>query len=480
MRGQLSEVQRLKQINTRLKNENARLRARVKFLEEENVVLKEKLEKALLEIEELKRMIFGRYKKNKDDNNKDDDFKTLKDGNKKERGKESYRRKQPSEKEITRTEYPTEETCPHCKNKLTKLKKLEFFIEDIIPPKEWFKFLKEVIRKWIITGYCSHCEKRVSTSEIPKQRTTLGENIRQLIVFQATVQQLSYPQIIEFCEGLLKLKLSEGEITNILKNQSVKLEGIYEGIKETIRDEKAVNMDETSWPTIRGEQGNYAWVATATQSEEVLYSIGQSRGQGNIWQILGKKYKGIVITDDYNAYKNAFSKGKHALCWAHPYRKIRDLAISETLPVDKKEYCQNKFKEFSKLYEEVRKINNRPFNKKERKRIAKGLSKKFDDFISLNPLDPCKLRRIKTRMKEQKRCYLICILESAISPDNNRAERALRHLVIKRRKSFGSKTQKGADVLSILYTVIMSFWRKSKENFFSTLHSALHPVYGGQ
>ena len=36
---------------------------------------------------------------------------------------------------------------------------------------------------------------------------------------------------------------------------------------------------------------------------------------------------------------------------------------------------------------------------------------------------------------------------------NNKAERALRPLVIKRKLSYGSKTQKGADVISILLSV---------------------------
>jgi hypothetical protein len=54
------------------------------------------------------------------------------------------------------------------------------------------------------------------------------------------------------------------------------------------------------------------------------------------------------------------------------------------------------------------------------------------------------------------------LLYKGIPADNNKAERALRHMVIKRRTSFGSKTQKGAEVSSILSSVILSlYWMKS-------------------
>jgi Transposase IS66 family len=53
-----------------------------------------------------------------------------------------------------------------------------------------------------------------------------------------------------------------------------------------------------------------------------------------------------------------------------------------------------------------------------------------------------------------------------IPPDNNKAERAIRHLVIKRKACGGSKTQKGADVLSVLYSVLLSlYWRNPADYF---------------
>lgn len=482
MRGQLTEIQRQKQINSRLKNENAKLREglkRMAVLEEENRVLKSELEKAFLLIEELQRMVFGKGKKKRDDNNDHPNISENKQSTKVDRKSSSYRRENPKDEDVNKEEFHCEENCPHCQNKLNKLKQLEFFTEDVLSPERWFKVLKQITRKWITTGYCSDCKKRVTPIEIPKQKVTLGENIRQLIVFQSTVQQLSYSQIIDFTEGILHLKLSQGEITNILESQANKLEPSYLAIQNEIRLSKAVHMDETGWKTVKGNQGNYAWVACNANSDDVLYSLGQSRGKGNIEKMLGEKYSGTGITDDYGAYKNSFKKGSHALCWAHPHRKIRDLKNSESLSDDKKKHCKKASEEFSMLYEKIRKVNEKPFIKKEREEKTMKLSKLFDKFAKPHPDDPEKLKQIKKRLTEQKECYFVCLLVPNISPDNNKAERALRHLVIKRKKSFGSKTQKGANMLSIIYSVVMSLWRKSKQDFFSSYSMALMPA-GGQ
>lgn len=138
------------------------------------------------------------------------------------------------------------------------------------------------------------------------------------------------------------------------------------------------------------------------------------------------------------------------------------------------------FSEFSILYEQIREVNAKPYVKEEREEETVKLSKVFDNFIRPHPDDPQKLKQIKIRLAQQKDCYFVCLLESHVPTDNNKAERALRHLVIKRKKCFGSKTQKGADMLSILYSVVMSLWRKSKRDFFSSYNQALKPSAGGQ
>ena len=69
-------------------------------------------------------------------------------------------------------------------------------------------------------------------------------------------------------------------------------------------------------------------------------------------EMRGDKEDSIGITDDYGGYKNTFEH--HQLCWAHPHRKLRDLAESEKLTGRTKKTCEKVFKDFQILYKKTK------------------------------------------------------------------------------------------------------------------------------
>lgn len=69
--------------------------------------------------------------------------------------------------------------------------------------------------------------------------------------------------------------------------------------------------------------------------------------------------------------------------------------------------------------------------------------------------------------------YLLCVREKDVPPTNNKAERSLRPLVIKRKLSFGSKTQKGAEAMATLLSVLFTLWWSRPENFFAAYRTLL-------
>lgn len=60
----------------------------------------------------------------------------------------------------------------------------------------------------------------------------------------------------------------------------------------------------------------------------------------------------------------------------------------------------------------------------------------------------------------------MCITNPDVPCDNNKAERGLRHLALKRKNSYGSKTQRMSNHMSVLYSVLLFLWWKSKLTFF--------------
>ena len=102
--------------------------------------------------------------------------------------------------------------------------------------------------------------------------------------------------------------------------------------------------------------------------------------------------------------------------------------------------------------------------------------KQLESITIFSQKDPVKLRRIKQALLKNKEEYFTCLLYQDIPPTNNKAERALRHLVLKRKNSFGSKTQKGAEVMGVLFSVLLSLWWKKTKNFFKEYTYLLNPT----
>lgn len=466
MRGKITKFQRLKQANTRLKNENKRLRDRIAVLEKENKALKEEIEDLKLQIEELKKIIFGGPKsKKKSEGNL---LINKKKRQSPKRSSKSYRRQIPKEEDITDIKKFEICHCKDCNTKLVRLKEKEQYIEDVLPISEWSKALKTVVKEVITVGYCNNCRKEVSAKPLNIQKSSLGPNIKQFIAFSTVISRLSYQQTNDFLQTIIKLDISDGEIANLLEKQAGLLGPVFERLKEKIRGEPSVHYDETTWKVQKRAKGDYGWIMSSARSPDAIFRLGQTRGGGNIDELRGNAINQIGISDDYGAYKNAFKI--HALCWSHPNRKLRDLANSSNLSDKKLKHCQSVYKDFAVLYKKVDKINKKPFVKEDRIKVVDKLSPEFDKICIPHSLDPSKLTRIKKRLLLQKDCYFVCLLHPGVSLDNNKAERDLRHLVLKRKNSYGSKSQKAADYMSVLYSVLLSAWRRSKETFFENLN----------
>src|SRR5258708_6358803 len=151
----------------------------------------------------------------------------------------------------------------------------------------------------------------------------------------------------------------------------------------------------------------------------------------------GKKI--IGISDDYRVYRAVEQFLAHALCWAHPNRKLRDLAESKTLPAVTKAHCSTVYKQFNNLYQQVNELWAADVSDEQRT----VLEARFTTIAKPHRKDPPELATYKDSLRTNKAAYFICLQHPNIPPDNNKAERSLRHLVIKRKACGGSKTQKG-------------------------------------
>lgn len=83
--------------------------------------------------------------------------------------------------------------------------------------------------------------------------------------------------------------------------------------------------------------------------------------------------------------------------------------------------------------------------------------------------DPKQLKDLKAGILGYQDCLFVCLTEPNVPPDNNKAERRIRQLVMKRERSVSLKSQKGAHIMEVLLSVCWSLWYRDRDSFFPNL-----------
>lgn len=464
----MQEWRNLKVLHKKAVARNKKLERKLQNLLAENRSLRELVEQQMgmietlkLQIEELQRIVFGRKKKKKD-NNDEDDFRPGKENKEPEqRDKASYKRLVPDENDVTGHEYHAIAFCPDCGAGLEDKKTVKFYEEDIPLPNKETK-LRQIILHHTEKGYCPACKKWHTACPLPSATVVLGEKVRLYIVYLSILVRLSFSQIRSILWDTYHFKISEGEIAKILHQQAVRLKPEYERIRKRLQEGRGVHLDETGWG-----KGLYLWVMASSDTEDVLYLAGRTRGKGNADELAGKYFKGVRVSDAYAAYKN--QPGPHQQCWSHPHVKLRDLAYAKTISQETRGHCLKTYEEFSRIYTKLRGCNEEKFEPGKRADQKKELFQEIRKFRKFSKKDPQKLRNIKQQFHDYPEEWLTCMDYDGMPCDNNKAERKLRHFVIKRKISFGNKSKKGHETFETLASVLMTYWKTCKDNFLAEL-----------
>lgn len=429
-----------------LRDENRGLKNEIKALKLVVSTQQKTIDDLKLQMEELRTMVFGRKKKQE----KDDEDDPLPPKEKIARTTDSYKRPIPKDEEVT-------EVKPHliarclCGTEITDKQTKVFYEEDIPIP------TTKIVRKHIVEqGYCPTCKTWASAIPLPNQKVVLGANIQKYICYLNVMCRLSFSQTQQVIKDTYRMDISQGEIAKILERESMRLRPFHERLKAQIRDEPGVHLDETGWKLLMDGDKSYAWVMSGAQSGESVFLVGESRGKGNANALLGENYQGFVVSDDYGVYKKLT---KHQLCWAHLLRHWRDVATSGEIAEKQREQCKEEYKALCLVFDDLN--HNRSMER------YNEFAQRLTDAAKIKPNDPTKLIRFKTTLKQNIQNYLTCLSDPRIPLTNNQAERSLRHLVLKRKISFGSFTKRTANNLAVLLSVLMSLKQRFQSNFFS-------------
>lgn len=402
-------------------------------LRKENKELKEKLSWALEKIKELESRVSQLEKEKIPSFVKEDVNHRHKKPGQKE-GHEGYTRKIPERIDFVKK--ATIRKCPDCGGKLSKVQETrERYVEDI-------QETRTIITRYEIERrYCKKCKKIVEAEvndALPNAR--LGLRIMLLIAFLKLGLRLPSKKIVELMKTTYSLIISDGEIYKILEQLSEAFGQHYKELKKKIREAAVKHIDETGWPI----DGKNSWLWIFINREVALYVVRKRRNSETPIAVLGKQEDKVITSDRFFAYSKLARKTKCKLqiCWAHILRDSEELAEYR----DEAKYIHRRLKS---IYKQAIKLEHRATNEEIKKLLHQI------DLITAKRYRSTKVYKfVKSICKTHRENLFRFANNPEIESTNNRAERGLRHVVVIRKISNGSRSEKGAEITSRLLSVI--------------------------
>lgn len=439
--------------NREMTKENAELRGRIEKLNEELQRWKEKVDNLEQEKDQLKserdkfrEMLFKfNHKKHSSRVKHEPVLRT----------KESYVRQIP----VAIDEYRECKLnqCPHCNGILSKqIDVYQRIIEDI-PDYEQLK--AKTIQYSTSRYFCKNCNKIVSAkpaNAIPKSR--LGINTLLYVLHSKYRLRLSHDLIRENLNTQFNLKISNGEITNLLEKGSQVFQNKWQEIIEMIKHSKSSNDDETSWKI--GKDKSWLWAFVGDKA--VRYKITESRGKGVAAEALGKDYEGVVGCDFYSAYNQFKNKQR---CWVHLLRRARELVQDKPTDISRLK-IKNKL---SSIYNQILLFrlneNTTQYIRNEKAEQIKNQLQNIQTICRIKSGEKTdkNLQKLLNLCKKFAGELVTCVSDFSVPPENNTAERAIRPAVLMRKISGGSRSLKGAKIHETNLSVLETLNRENKK-----------------
>ena len=352
--------------------------------------------------------------------------------------------------------------------------------QDIPLPELTPDYQPQLVTKFVIQrAVCNRCGKKQTgdgrKGDLGGAHVTLGPNVRLLVTHLVSVGGMSYHQVVSLLLTLYGLHVSDGEIANMLHIQHEAWLPDYHQLQDSIRASPVVHADETSWSIQELQGHSYAWDMCQAGGPKVCFAFENSRGALHARSLFGSRFNGVRISDDYGVYRSPDLPGQQQLCWVHLYRVIRDLRYNSELPDDQAPNVRWWYEQFAQLYQQLRSWLQEPYDAVVRTNQAAELWRAVQALaVQTAPAvgEPQRLTRLKAQLKRAGQDRLFTCLTSDTPCNNNRAERDLRQLVLKRKRSFGSKTQRGAQALATVLSLCTTTWREAAGNptgYFSAL-----------
>jgi hypothetical protein len=236
---------------------------------------------------------------------------------------------------------------------------------------------------------------------------------------------LSRAKIGELLTTWFDVRLSVGSIDRCIREVGLACEPIVEGLIEDLRQCGVLNVDETPWP----QRGSLRWLWVALSSTTAIFKIASRRAE-EIRDLIGDAFLGWLVSDGYIVYR---SYKRRQRCLAHLIRK--GIALIDGYDHDAACFGEWLVRELRGLIHAVAEHEGEgAFN---------SIMARLKGACLLNEdADAAKARALAREILNDWEAITAFVANPDLPATNNDAEIALRHAVIARRISYGTRPMK--------------------------------------
>jgi hypothetical protein len=249
---------------------------------------------------------------------------------------------------------------------------------------------------------------------------------------------------------LFDLSLSIGVIDETIREAGRASVPLEDALVADILQVAQLHVDETSW----AESGVPLWLWVLVSSHTALYLIG-SRHREMLDNVLQGRFHGILISDGYAVYR---AWDNRLRCWPHLMRKLRGLAESSDGRVaGVGQEMEGILKTLMAAIYAAR--IEAPPTALPLRHCAEV--EHLRQLCEANQMDDHPvLRSVVREFLHDWKVILRPVAEPHLPLSNNAAEQALRHWVIARRISHGTRSEAGSRAFALLVSVIETCRRR--------------------
>jgi len=335
------------------------------------------------------------------------------------------------------------------------------------PPKQPRKGREQQFVRQRVERCCPHCHMRhtpavdLGAAVVGRQR--FGVRLVSLIATLREEARLPVATIQWYLQTFHALSISVGAIVGASQQMARAGAATVEAIREEIRGSRVAHLDETGWR----EDGVNGYVWTCSTLDAQYFARGSREGK-MVDALLGDDFAGVLVSDFYVGYQHY--PGVKQKCWAHLLRDVHDLRVAHPKDADVQAWAAG----VHDLY--VRAVAWKEAHAVDGKAARQQAERMFMAALQMVYAPYCEAavpqRVLSARMAKHLHELFVFVREPEVPPDNNAAERALRHLVTSRKISGGTRSAAGSATKMTLAS-LFGTWRTRGENPFTACRALL-------